>query len=343
MTKLATIKPDITRDRYGRPMVTPPGGGAKTAYTRATTYIDCLEDKFNLQKWMQRMVALGLASRPDLLLSVSAHREDNRELDNICEKAREAAAASAKATTGTALHALTELIDRGQDLPPGLPKNVEASLAAYVAATADLKAVLIEEFCVLDTLKIGGTPDRVVDYGGERFIADIKTGSIDWGALKIAMQLAIYARAQTYNPDTGERGYHQADMTRALIVHLPAVDDPADAVCTLHWIDIEAGWYAVNVATQVREKRTLKFKDLTKPFGPIARVQPGTVPGNTSMRRETVAAERAAAAPTSLEDRIKACASAEDVRSLWEAHQDDWTDELTRTATVHIASLRPAS
>jgi hypothetical protein len=131
-----------------RPLVVPAGGGKPVAYTRCTTYIDCIEDKFNLQKWMQRMTALGLASRPDLLLSVQAHRDDKGKLDKICEDAKEAAAANAAATTGTALHALTELIDRGEDLP-SCPRDV-ADLEAYRAATADLKAVHIEQFCVQD-------------------------------------------------------------------------------------------------------------------------------------------------------------------------------------------------
>lgn len=321
---IVTPPPEISRDRYGRPMVLPPGGKKPVAYTRCTTFIDCLEDKFNLQKWMQRMVALGLASRPDLLLSVSAHREDKRQLDKICEDAREAAAASAAATTGTALHALTELIDRGQPLPEGLPANVLASLKAYEAATADLKATHIETFCVQDTLKVGGTPDRVVKYGKARYIADIKTGSIEWGALKIAMQLAIYARSHTYDIATGGRGDHDADRERGLIIHLPAVEDPADARCDLHWIDLKEGWNAVLVAKTVREKRALKFKDLTTPFAPLEPARPLAV------------------VPT-LEDQIKACTTADAVRALWAEHASEWDDHLTAVAKGHIEKLPAAS
>jgi hypothetical protein len=146
---IVTPPPAIPRDRYQRPLVVPVGGGKPVAYTRCTTYVDCIDDKFGLQKWMMRMTALGLASRPDLLLSVQAHRDDKGRLDKIVEAAKEAAAANAAATTGTALHALTELIDRGEDLPV-LPPETVADLEAYRAATADLKAVLIEQFCVQD-------------------------------------------------------------------------------------------------------------------------------------------------------------------------------------------------
>lgn len=339
---IVTPPPEISRDRYGRPLVVPPGGGKPVAYTRATTYIDCLEDKFNLQRWMQRMVALGLAARPDLLLSVSAHKDDKRELDKITDAAKEAAAATAKATTGTALHALTELVDRGQDVPV-LPPNAKASLDAYAAATGDLKATLIEQFCVLDTLKIGGTPDRVVEFDGARYIADIKTGSIEYGALKIAMQLAIYARSYTYDIATGERGRHDAETTRGIIIHLPSVDDPADATCELLWVDLEAGWHAVSIAGQVREQRKLKFGQLTAPFGPVTRVAPGSVEGNTSIRRERAAGQQAATDATApLVAKIHACATAEEVRAVWAAHEHEWSDDLTKTAREHIASLPAA-
>jgi hypothetical protein len=314
---IVTPPPAIQRDRYGRPMVIGPNGGKPVAYTRCTTYIDVLEDKYNLQKWMQRMVALGLSSRPDLLLSVSAHADDKRQLDKICEDAREAAAASAAATTGTALHALTELVDRGQELPV-LPDSAKADLEAYRAATADLKATHIEQFCVLDPLQIGGTPDRVVSYKGQRYIADIKTGSIEYGVLKIAMQLAIYARSHTYDIATGERGSHDADLTKGLVIHLPA----GEARCELHWVDLIEGWNAVTVARQVREKRKLKFTDLATPFAGLEAAVPVT---------------------DALVDRIRACATADAVRALWAENASVWTDDLSEVARAHIASLPSAS
>lgn len=329
---LHTPAAEIGRDRYGRPLVIPAGGGKPTAYTRCTTYIDVLEDKFNLQKWMQRQVALGLSQRPDLVLSTIAQRDNKNELDRICETAREAAQSSAKATNGTSVHSFAEVLDRGQPLPDHLPAAVKASLDAYAAATAPLKAAHIEEFTVLDTLKIGGTPDRIVRHDGGLYIADIKTGSIEWGALKIAMQMAIYARSWLYDPASGERTAHGADTTKALIIHLPAVDDPADAKCDLHWIDIEAGWQAVLVARDVREQRRIKFNDLTTPFGQ----------DHLSIRAQAKAdraAAQAEAANPSLETRIKACTSADDIRALWSAHADEWTDDLTAVATAHIAQL----
>lgn len=338
---ITSVATELPRDRYGRPLVTPTAGGKPVAYTRCTTYIDCIEDKFNLQQWEKRMVALGLASRKDLLLSVSAHRDDKQALNRICGEAKEASAASAAATTGTALHALTELIDRGQKLPDGLPDEVIADLDAYAAATKALKSVMIEQFCVLDTLKIGGTPDRVVEIGGQRYIADLKTGSIDWGALKIAAQLAVYSRSYTYDHTTGERGVHEADVNRGIVIHLPA----GQATCELHWIDLKAGWEAVKVATQVRDQRKVKFADVCWPFDAERPAKPGDTPAPESPReaRHAQTAASVAAGEVDLAGLIDLCANADDVRTLWSAHAAEWDDALTARAKAHIASLASAS
>lgn len=341
MTQLTTIRgprAEIKRDRYNRPLVIPPEGGKPVAYTRTTTYIDVLEDKYNLNKWDKRMVALGLADRPDLLLSIQAHRDDKAVLDRICDEAKEAARAHAKATEGTAVHALTERVDRGEQLPV-LPATTQALLAAYEKATAPLKAVYIEQFCVQDHLKIGGTPDRIVEFGGERYIADIKTGSIEWGALKIAMQLAVYACSQTYDPADGSRGYHEANLKRGIIIHLPTVEDPADATCTLHWVDIEAGGWALQIATRVREARKHTFKQLTQPFT-------GDVP-LTSIRGETLEAEKQQRLHElnreQLVASIRGCTTPQMVTELWQHHQAEWDDELTAIAGEHVQKLQAAS
>ena len=117
MTATGTVESQVRRDRYGKPYIIPPDGGKPTPYARWSNYGDVLEDRFNLERWKVRQSAIGLADRPDLLLAVTAHRGDKRKLDGICDEALEAAKSSAAATTGTALHALTEVVDRGEPLP----------------------------------------------------------------------------------------------------------------------------------------------------------------------------------------------------------------------------------
>jgi hypothetical protein len=251
---------EIARDRYGRPLVIPPAGGKPIPYTRCTTFVGVLEDTSNLTKWKQRMTAIGLTLRPDLALAVAAHRADKSKLNKIVDEAMEAAASSAAATTGTALHSLTEQIDRGIN-PGSIPAAYGPDLDAYEFATAPLMPLHIEQFVVHDGLQVAGTPDRVVEYKDALYIADLKTGSIEWGMGKIAMQLAVYANSQLYDVETGERASLNVDTRRALVIHLPA----GQGRCDLVWVDIAEGWRAVQVAAEVRKHR--QHKAWSWPFG----------------------------------------------------------------------------
>lgn len=246
---------EIERDHWGRPKVVPPEGGKAIAYTRATTYVDALDSKEGLMRWRSRMTALGLATRPDLTLAIqSTDPDDRRAIDGIVDQALDAAKASAAATTGTALHQLTERIDGGGTLDGlALPDEHRASLDAYRQATAGIEWSAIEQFRVHDELRIGGTADRIAVIDGRSVIADVKTGKIDYpGAF--AMQLAVYAHSVPYDPATGSRlpDSPEVDLERGLIIHLPA----GGGVCTLHWIDLAAGWEAVQLAGRVRAWRS---------------------------------------------------------------------------------------
>lgn len=319
---------EIPRDRWKRPLVTPPTGGRPVAYTRATTFVGAIEDTFKLGQWQQRHVAVGLAMNPDLLDAVGAADLNDRDtLNRLCDEAKNRAGAGDSARLGTWLHSVTEAADRGQDpmsvpMPelafPRDPSDFLPDVAAYVEATKDLKALLIEQFCVNDNLKVGGTPDRVVQYGGKRYIADLKTGSIEWGALKIAAQLAMYARSATYDPETGARGTHGAELDRGIVIHLPA----GTGRCTLYWVDLMAGWDAVRVCRSIRDARKQKYRDLMEP-----------VPMEPVTNGETLVSS------STLADRITAASDPDGIRDLWREHASEWTDDLTALAKSRIAQL----
>src|SRR6266702_7807376 len=317
---LTSVAAEISRDRFGRPLVIPPGGGKPVPYTRATTFVDALEDKYNLQKWQQRMVILGLVDRPDLLLSAAAHREDKTRLDKVAEDAIEAAKAHAAATVGTAIHALTQRIDAGLDIGP-VPGEYQRDLDAYAAATTELKVLHSETFTVLDEFKVGGTPDRVVEYEDERYIADIKTGSIEYGSGKIAMQLAVYAHSRFYEIPTGQRTpLPEVSTQRGIIIHLPA----GTGTCALHWVNIDAGWAAVQLASQVRTWRARK--DLTTPLNVAAAIENLTDAGLITEGDKLL--EWIAAAPTQ-----------NDLTALWKANEARWTDQHKAAASARYRQL----
>lgn len=251
---------DISRDRWGRPLVTPPDGGKPTGYTRCTTFVDALSDKSNLMAWKARMAAIGLAQRDDLLIQVAQHDpEDKKGLDRLVNQAADIAGASRSADIGTQLHEAAEKHDQG--LPVGPLGKFQADLDAYITATADIRWTAFEQFRVHDDLKIGGTADRVAVINGQSVIADIKTGGL-YDVGKMAMQMAVYARSKIYDLGTGHRSEDTPPMNldMALLIHLPQ----GTGTCELYWLNLSAGWDAVLLAKRVREWRKFHNNKTTR-------------------------------------------------------------------------------
>lgn len=258
---------EIERDRYGRPLIAPPTGkGKKIPYRRCTTFVGALEDTYNLMQWKARQVALGMGQRSDLVVAAAAaDRGDKKKLNEITEKALEAASSGAAADIGTALHSFTERLDRGQPLGV-IPAEFAADIEAYREATAGIKFVAIETFRVHDDFQVAGTADRIGIIDGSPTIMDIKTGGIDYAIQKISMQLAMYARSVPYDIATDKRvaDAEPISINRGVIIHLPA----GQGRCELIEVDIVKGWGACLIAKQVWGWRGTK--DLARPLAPQA-------------------------------------------------------------------------
>jgi hypothetical protein len=275
---------EILRDSFGRPLVVPLGGGPRVPYRRTTTFVGALDDEGGLHRWELRQLAVRLAHRPDLVLAVAAIDSEQalasgrgrranpaREaLDEIIEKAAEPA--SAGATVGTALHALTERLDRGQQLG-NVPAPYAADVQAYTKTTKQITWTAIETFRVLDEWRVAGTADRIGLYRGQSTVADIKTGSIDYPG-KFGMQLAVYAHSLPYDIATDTRGAAgtELDLRRGLIIHLPA----GQGRCDLYEVDIEKGWQAAKLAYWVWQWRSVKglLTPVAAGFTDLARTAP---------------------------------------------------------------------
>jgi hypothetical protein len=203
--------------------------------------------------------------RPDLYaLAAAAPLGDTAALDTLTEAAREAAAASAGSNLGTALHKFTERHDRGEHIEP--PAPWDADLAAYAAtmtaAGITISPAHIERITPVPDLGVAGTLDRIAAVPGHGMvIADVKTAQdlrYSWG--EIAIQLAIYAHGAGLWTGTGYDPMPPVRQDRALVIHLPA----GQARCDLHWIDLQAGWDAAQLAAQARAWRCRR--DLAEPF-----------------------------------------------------------------------------
>lgn len=259
--------PDMPRDRFGRPLVPPRGGGKARPYTRASTLGKALDDMTGLAKWQCRITAVGVASRRDLVLAVNAHRDDKSKLGELVEQAQDAAQIKAAATTGTALHDLCDQYDRG--LTPYVPEEFAADVAAYREATAGLEVVECEVFCVQDEIETAGTydntyrlrgpavaPDGEVLPAGTLLAGDKKTGgSIDFGHVSWGVQIAVYSRSTRFDIASMSRVEgEQVHQGWGLVVHVPAGQGRA----TLHWIDLAEGWRLALMACEVRKARRVK-------------------------------------------------------------------------------------
>lgn len=259
------------------------------AWTRATTLAKCLADTSNLDRWKQRMVATGIAKRPELVGLVAASLGDKAALDNVCEAALSAAGAGSRAETGTQLHTATEFADKGEQLPDDALIHL-ADVATYLATMAragiHLPPEWIERVVVNPVVNVAGTFDRIARLGremtvqlpgrppitlppGTHVIADLKTGrelSYSWG--DIAIQLAIYANApimwrgsevrrdrfgRYLLPDAAE---HPEEFEPVPDVRLDVglvMHLPAgERRCALFWVDLESGWTAAQVAASVK-------------------------------------------------------------------------------------------
>src|SRR5262245_25681255 len=211
-----------------------------------------------------RQGSWGLSQRPDLVLKASScHPDDKSPLDEVAWDASEYALSSTKATTGTALHKLCERMDRGEKLGR-IPDPHGDDIKAYTKCMEryGVEHVAIETFRVFDAWKVAGTADRIVKIDGHYYMADIKTGSIDYPA-KFAMQMAMYRHAVPYDieTDTRQTDAWQIDNRRALIIHLPA----GEGLCELHWIDIEKGWRGCQIAYPVFDWRSHRKEELIWP------------------------------------------------------------------------------
>jgi hypothetical protein len=254
---------EIPRDRWGRPLIIPVGGGEPVPYTRVSTLAKALDDTSNLTTWKQRKTAEGLLKRPDLMTRLGGalangnpdtDKATKAEFNRICKEATEAAGASSGASSGTGLHSYTEAVDRGE-WPEFISAPDAERLSAYREATAGAGYIALEAeaFVVNDEVTAAGTFDRLwLCPDGKVRVGDLKSGRWDLDyPLGVTTQIAIYANGRRYDPATGERAPIHAvlDLTTGLLVHLP----PSGG-CEVVPLDLERGWRAARAADFVHHE-----------------------------------------------------------------------------------------
>lgn len=248
---------DFARDRWGRPLILI--DGKKVPYQRPSSLGDCIDNRFNLELWQKRIVAQGLATdhavyATAVALGIEDTKENKSAWNDVVKQAMSVRRSSSKAELGTALHKMTERVDRGEalDLPPVFAADIAAYRKAMELCGLSVYPGMIECRCVCDEVQAAGTFDRLlVDANGTVYIGDVKTGASADYPHGFAVQLSVYGHAELYDPGTDERTPlpEKLDRTKGVIIHLPA----GEARCSIHWIDLTKGWEAAKVAHWVRQ------------------------------------------------------------------------------------------
>lgn len=272
-------RPEPKRDRWGRYVLAHPQTGKTGPWTRATTFAKSISDTFALSQWGARMTLKGAAMRPDLTaMAVTLDvKRDRDTLNGLVEQAKDAAGQKVSANLGTALHALTEARDSGQqvDIPAVHQADVDAYTAALRTAGIEIVPHLIERVTCIpqwadgQALGVAGTFDRIVRLpDGTYAIGDLKTGAdLQYGWQEIAIQLAIYAHGvntsgvwdydagqwqQTGPDEPGVAPLPQVRTDFGIVMHLPV----GNATCTLYKVDLRQGWEGAEMCAAVRAWRS---------------------------------------------------------------------------------------
>lgn len=307
----------LARDRYGRPIITPPGGGVAVPYTRASTFCSTISDSAGIAKWKLRHLAIAMARYGDLADKACTleYGRDNADLDDIIESALDRIGTGEKANYGTAVHSATEL-DRN---PDNAREKVRADAEAYHRLVAGMGLVIVEEelFVVQDDYLVAGTFDRVftVDRselppraddhvaGRVRVIGDIKTGSLHLH--EHAIQLATYASSQRYDAATGERADLDVRQDYGLVLHVPRHEARAVAV----WVDLAVGRSLMALADRMRYYR------VEKNHADFSQVATPTVPEEDPVLEQ-----------------LERAATYDELVAVYREHRDDWGKVRQQTA-----------
>lgn len=277
----------IEFDGWGRYKLPHPDTGDMTAWTRVTTLAGALEDQYHLSMWGRRKVLEGLVMDRGLLsLAAEAFatygwdpqtQEAKKALNAITSQAVDTAGAHKGADTGTALHAITEDHNQGRSMEAlahakelGLISNLDAYAVALRQHQIRVVPEYMERVICVPELKVVGRLDNLVQEMGRELLRvfDLKSQkTMDFGAMKIAIQLAIYANgyAMFDEEEWAWKDMPKVDKDLATVCWLPVLESQEDKVCQLYDVDLAWGWRWAKASFQTRKARNFKPLTLRRP------------------------------------------------------------------------------
>ena len=320
-----TVEDKVKRNGRNQPLVVPPGGSAPVGYNRPSKFASMLSDATGLHIWKTRNMLAGFRAKPSLLLQLEDCKDSTKEYDFVANQAFRAGGGERAANLGTQIHRLIELHHDGtlKTEYPEIPDLHRKCLDAYVEETRGFNVLHSEGFVVLDEHKFAGSFDQVIDYLGENYIGDIKTGVgpvKPYKALTWAMQVSIYAHSVFYDQESDTRSpLPSVSSETGIVIYI----DRESFTCQLVWLDLKVGWEAFRFALELQDWRG---KDSF--FSPFATRPYLPDPANRVV--------------DPLIELISSAESMTVLQELWSSNRGVWCDEYTAAASLRKQQLLEA-
>lgn len=255
-------------------------------YSRPSGWGDDLDDESALVLWKIDRAMEGVACDPSIAAMVAASVGEKQGAKERRERAIQRGRGEEAADLGTALHRMTERVERGDGFCA--PPPFDADIASYLIAldSAGLTSEFIECKLCNDEWRAAGTADRIylahreipVAGGppvlpGQMILGDLKTGKrLDYSLPGYCIQLALYVDSVFYDVETNQRTPLPPELRTdiGLLVHMPA----GTGSCTFHWADLQVGREGARIVRDVRHwrKRSDFLIDFTPPVSDEAAV-----------------------------------------------------------------------
>lgn len=277
-------KPWISRD-YG-PLDWPQGEDKPLngfLYERPSDISGNLDTKENLSPYQQCQVVVGLmldsayggALALQFKALVSEHglktwENAKGDVKDLLKQSRAKGGEEWKSGIGSGFHRYAHLRDIGAEVI--LPtKEIEPWLDCYEEAMQRFEVLDDECFIVCDDLDNPDSPDDIQCAGnfdrllrdketGEVMIGDIKTGRQDNEfAMKVHIQLAIYAHGVHYEQETGRRWpiHEELSLTKGVMIHVP-LQGGGDPCCDIYPVDLVEGWRLAKQSRDITAARKMR-------------------------------------------------------------------------------------
>lgn len=277
----------IEHDGWGRYKLPHPETGKERSWTRVTTIAGTLEDRFHLEEWGKRKVLEGVVLERGIVSLAAAvfgehgfdpqTQDAKKALNRLTKQAVDTAGVSKGADTGTALHVVTEDYNQGQESSAkarAIELGLEGNLLAYHRTLRREGITVLPEFmervvCIPELNAVGRLDNLVREAGTDLLrVFDLKSQkTLDFGALKIAIQLAMYVNAEAmFDEDTWTWvDMPPVDREIGTVCWLPVLEGEDDKVCQLYDVDLTWGWRWAKASFQTRKARNAKPLTLRKP------------------------------------------------------------------------------